>query len=137
MIESIREKNESFKDLRLRLRQNSRQSLIELDNILSSVQDKKAFVFLMDAYETEKEITREILEQMLETSISINADIISVLEGSEKMKISDIFNEIFSGRNAKSLILAAIVIGVLISVASNEELANKLIDATISVKESK
>lgn len=137
MIESIREKNESFKDLRLRLRQNSRQSLIELDNILSSVQDKKAFVFLMDAYETEKEITREILEQMLETSLSINADIISVLEGSEKMKISDIFNEIFSGRNAKSLILAAIVIGVLISVASNEELANKLIDATISVKESK
>jgi hypothetical protein len=137
IVQSIKDKNENFKVLRLKLRQTSRQSLIELDNILSTVQDKKAFVFLMDAYETEKEITREILEQMLETSISINADIIEALEESDKNQIMDFMNSVFTGQNIKSLIIAAIVFGVLISIATHSDIASKIVDVVIpSPKES-
>lgn len=132
MTENIRIRNENFRELKLRLRRNPRQSLVELDNILSNVQDKRAFVFLMDAYETEKEITRDIIEEMLENTIHINVDLIEILESQNK-SISDIFADIFSAKNIKSLLIASIVLGLLISIATNETVAIKIFD-TISEK---
>ena len=132
MTENIRIRNENFRELKLRLRRNPRQSLVELDNILSNVQDKRAFVFLMDAYETEKEITRDIIEEMLENTIHINVDLIEILESQNK-SLSDIFADIFSAKNIKSLLIASIVLGLLISIATNETVAIKIFD-TISEK---
>lgn len=132
MTENIRIRNENFRELKLRLRRNPRQSLVELDNILSNVQDKRAFVFLMDAYETEKEITRDIIEEMLENTIHINVDLIEIL-ASQNKNISDIFADIFSAKNIKSLLIASIVLGLLISIATNETVAIKIFD-TISEK---
>jgi ribosomal protein L4 len=127
MTENIRIRNENFRELKLRLRRNPRQSLVELDNILSNVQDKKAFVFLMDSYETEKEITRDILEQMLENTIHINSDLIDILESKNK-NIGEMFLEVFNIKNIKSLLIAAIVLGLLVSIATNENVAMKIFD---------
>jgi hypothetical protein len=127
MTENIRIRNENFRELKLRLRRNPRQSLVELDNILSNVQDKKAFVFLMDSYETEKEITRDILEQMLENTIHINSDLIDILDSKNK-NIAEMFLEVFNIKNIKSLLIAAIVLGLLVSIATNENVAIKIFD---------
>jgi hypothetical protein len=127
MLSSIKNKNEAFKELKLRLKNNPRQSLIELDNILSTTKDKKAFVFLMDSYETEKEITREIIESMLENTIAINIDIIDMFEQNSN-NFSKIIVKVFAIENLKSLLIAAIVIGLTISISTNENIAIKVID---------
>jgi hypothetical protein len=125
----MQRKNENFKELKLKLKQSPKQSFIEIDQILSNVQDKKAFVFLMDSHETEKEITREILESMLEHIIELNSEYIDVFkrinmgEGDES-----VITTLFQPKNAKSLIIAAIVIGLVLSVAFNESVAIKIID---------
>ena len=135
-VEAIRIKNDAFRELKLRLRHNPRQSYIEIDNLLSNVQDKKAFIFLMDAYETEKEITREILEHMLDATVSINSEIIHALEEANKMKIDipGLLSEIFNPKNLKALIIAAVIIGILISVSTNENVAIKIVDSVVSGK---
>ena len=135
-VEAIRIKNDAFRELKLRLRHNQRQSYIEIDNLLSNVQDKKAFIFLMDAYETEKEITREILEHMLDATVSINSEIIHALEEANKMKIDipGLLSEIFNPKNLKALIIAAVIIGILISVSTNENVAIKIVDSVVSGK---
>lgn len=132
MIERIRTKNENFKELKLKLKQSTRQSFIELDNILSNVQDKKAFIFLMDSHSTEKEITREILEGLLENIIEMNSDYIEFIKIVESNKdgssVAEIIYNVFSPKNAKTLIIVAITLGLVLSVAFNENVAIKIID---------
>lgn len=126
MIERIRNKNENFRQLKLKLKQAPRQSFIEIDNILSNVQDKKAFVFLMDSHETEKEITREILEGMLDTIIDLNTDYADFIKSKE-----DDVVKAFNPKNTKAIILASIAIGIVLAIAFNENIATKLINTVI------
>lgn len=137
MTHNIKIKNEAFKELKLRLRTDNRQSFLEIDNILSSVQDRKAFVYLMDAYETEKELTREIIDQMLDNTIDINNSIIDLLEDKSKIKLEETLNTVFTPKNIKSLIIAAVVIGIIVSIATNDNVALKIIDSAIQTQEKK
>jgi len=127
----LKEKNESFRTLKLRLKQSQKFSYIEIDNILSNVQDKKAFVFLMDSHETEKEITREILEGLLENIIELNSEYCEVIEsilGNKKSNAHDMVTNLFQPKNLKSLIIAAVTIGLILAVAFSENVAIKVID---------
>jgi hypothetical protein len=130
VVDILKEKNRNFKDLKLMLKHNPRQSFIEIDTILSTVQDKKAFIFLMDAYETEKEITRELIEQLLEYQHSMNNDMISFIELLDPTP--SVFRQniisIFDTKNLKPLIIGAIVVGLLFSITFNESVALKIVD---------
>lgn len=134
-VSEMRTKNESFKELKLKLKHSPKQTFIEIDNILSSVQDKKAFVFLMDAHETEKEITREILESLIEKTMEFNDDFLDIIEITGKtFDLKSLVLDLFAPKNIKSLLIAAVVIGVLISIATNESVAVRIIDYVVPPK---
>jgi len=127
-LKDLKEKNNQIKELKLILKQSPRQTLIQIENILNDVQDKKSFIFLLDAHETEKEITRELLEDLIEKSTELNDEIIEVLEKKYSGTISGFINQVFAPENFKSLVIGAIVIGLLISIATNDDISLKILN---------
>lgn len=129
MTSEIRKKNDNFKILKSQLKITPK-SFIEMDNIFSNTKDKKAFIYLFDSIETEKEITREILEGLIENIIEINTDYINILEtnSTNNLDIMKIINNIFRVENAKGLIILALTLGIFITVINSEPLANKALD---------
>jgi hypothetical protein len=128
MTEKLKEKNSTLKDLKIRLKNNNRYTYIEFEEILNTVQDRKAFIFLMDAYDTEREITREVLESLIEKTMEINSDFIDAFEAGMSSSNIDKLLTLFNVKNIKTLIIFAVVVGVIISVATNENVAIRLID---------
>lgn len=128
-MKDLKEKNNQIKELKLILKQTPRQTLIQIENILSDVQDKKSFIFLLDAHETEKEITRELLEELIEKSTELNDEIIEALEKKYSGSIGSFINQVFSPENFKSLVIASIVLGILLSIATNEDISLKVLNA--------
>ena len=127
-MQDLKEKNNQIKELKLILKQSPRQTLIQIENILSDVQDKKSFIFLLDAQETEKEITRELLEDLIEKSTELNDEIIEALEKKYSGTISGFINQVFAPENFKSLVIGAIVIGLIISIATNDDISLKILN---------
>jgi hypothetical protein len=127
-MEILKVKNENIKDLKLTLKQYPKQTILQLENILSNVQDRKAFVFLLDAHETEKDITREILEQLIDCTVDINTEFISQLEDLSKTHKPFDLASIFSTENWKSLVIITVIAGVVASMALNENVAIKVLD---------
>jgi len=127
-MQDLKEKNNQIKELKLILKQSPRQTLIQIENILSDVQDKKSFIFLLDAHETEKEITRELLEDLIEKSTELNDEIIEALEKKYSGTISGFINQVFAPENFKSLVIGAIVIGLIISIATNDDISLKILN---------
>lgn len=139
-MEDIREKNEQFKEIKAKLRQTPRQSYAELEDLLSDVQDRRAIIFLLDAHETEKEITRDILESLIEKTMDINYDIIEKIENiisdhAESPSVITKIDDFFTLDNAKVIVMMIAGIGLVISIATNEKVANKLIDAIFSTEQ--
>ena len=127
-MKDLKEKNNQIKELKLILKQSPRQTLIQIENILNDVQDKKSFIFLLDAHETEKEITRELLEDLIEKSTELNDEIIEVLEKKYSGTIASFINQVFTPDNFKSLVIGAIVLGILISIATNDDVSLKVLN---------
>ena len=127
-MQDLKEKNNQIKELKLILKQSPRQTLIQIENILSDVQDKKSFIFLLDAQETEKEITRELLEDLIEKSTELNDEIIELLEKKYSGNISGFINQVFAPANFRSLVIGAIVIGLIISIATNDDISLKILN---------
>ena len=127
-MQDLKEKNNQIKELKLILKQSPRQTLIQIENILSDVQDKKSFIFLLDAQETEKEITRELLEDLIEKSTELNDEIIEALEKKYSGNISGFINQVFAPANFRSLVIGAIVIGLIISIATNDDISLKILN---------
>ena len=126
-MKKLKEKNAFIKTLRLRLRQApGRSSISELDDILSSITDKKAFILLMDAFETEKEITRELLEQLIDHSFEMNEEIIDYLEN--EINLAKGFADVFAIKNIKSILIFAVALGIILSIASHPQIAAKLLN---------
>lgn len=141
----IRAKNESIKGLKQILKQSPKQSLLELDNILSNVQDRKAFIFLLDLHETEKEIARELLEEFIDVTFDINNDIIDKLFELSEVQVAiknednlvDKFFIFFSFKNIKGLLVFSLVMGIVLSITLNNDVAIKLINAVTTVTSDK
>jgi len=127
-LKDLKEKNNQIKELKLILKQSPRQTLIQIENILNDVQDKKSFIFLLDAQETEKEITRELLEDLIEKSTELNDEIIEALEKKYSGNISGFINQVFAPANFRSLVIGAIVIGLIISIATNDDISLKILN---------
>lgn len=130
MFEELNIKNASIKDLKLRLKQTSaRQSVLEIDSILSNITDKKAFILLLDMYETEKEITRDLLESLIDHSYELNSDIIFHME--YNMGFTKELAKFFEFGNFKSVIMLALAIGIILSIIFNPSIIEKIIDTSI------
>jgi hypothetical protein len=133
MIVEMKNKNNNIKTLRQKLRQTpNRTSMLELDLMLASIADRKAFILLLDTFETEKEITRDLLEALIDHSFDMNSDIIDYLEN--EITLSKGFTDMFTTKNIKSIVLLAIAIGIVIAVASNDKLASFAVNSALETK---
>lgn len=134
-METLKGKNETIKSLKQALRQYPRQSVMELDNILSDVKDKQSFIFLLDSHETEKEITRDILERFIDYTVDMNEEFIDFLE--KNHSIGMWFDKFFSLSNWKGIIILVLSIGMILSITFNKEVAIKALDIFSSKVSSK
>lgn len=129
----LKAKNENIKELKHKLRQSpARQSILEIDTLLIDVSDRRAFILLLDMYETEKEITRELLEGLIDHSFDINHGIIDRIEHINNSNMVKQLLEFFSIENIKSIILLALAIGLALSIAFNNNVAPKVVDSLMS-----
>lgn len=127
-MNTLTEKNNQIKDLKKIFRQYNKKTIIQIENILENIEDRKSFIYLLDIHETEKEITREIIENLIDKTVEINSELIDIIEKKYNSDISSILNEIFSPKNFKSLMIAAVVLGVLFSIATNDIVSLKVLD---------
>jgi hypothetical protein len=127
-LNTLTEKNNQIKDLKKIFRQYNKKTIIQIENILENIEDRKSFIYLLDIHETEKEITREIIENLIDKTVEINSELIDIIEKKYNSDISSILNEIFSPKNFKSLMIAAVVLGVLFSIATNDIVSLKVLD---------
>lgn len=125
-ISSLRQQNDTIKELRRRIKQTNTRSVLELEEILSSVADRKAFILLLDSFETEKTITRDLLENLIDHTFEMNSEILNYMEN--EIDFSKTFTDIFSLTNIKSIIIFAIGIGIVISLSVNGELTARALN---------
>lgn len=126
MLVDLKAKNDAIRELQERIRQSTaRTSRLEVEEMLVAVADRKAFVLLLDMYETEKEITRELLEDFMEHSYDMNNGIFMYIEQSGSL------SRIFRVENIKAIVIASVALGLVFAIATNESLAGKLIDTVI------
>jgi hypothetical protein len=132
---SLREKNDAIKELRNKLKDTaSRASTwMELDNALAGVADRKAFILLLDMYETEKELSREFFEELIDKSVDVNNHIFLYMENNSD--VGNMFAKVFSVGNIKSVLIFAVAVGVVIAIATNDAVAPAIVDKVIEKKE--
>lgn len=133
MKEKLTARNAEIKNLKVVLRssQTSRyHSVIQLDNVLSSTTDRKAFIYLLDMFDTEKELTKELLEDLIDHTVEFNELLIEIIridlvKGHEGL--SDKLLQFFQVKNLKNIIVLAIFIGLVISVSNSEDLSANIL----------
>lgn len=136
MLKDLRDKNTKIKEIKGKLKQtNAKTSASELDAILSSLVDKKAFLILLDAFETEKEIYRDIFESLIEHSFEINECVIDYLENG--IDLSKGVTDLFQFSNIKAVLLIAVSIGIVIAIVSNSELVLKIAGNSLPAPQTK
>jgi len=133
MLNDLKQKNNSIKELRLKLKQTNTRSILELEEILASVADRKAFILLLDSFETEKSITRDLLESLIDQTYELNSGMIDYMEN--EIDFSKAFTDIFKVENIKSIVVFAIATGLIIAIITNDELASKIVGAVIKTEE--
>jgi len=133
MLNDLKQKNNSIKELRLKLKQTNTRSILELEEILASVADRKAFILLLDSFETEKSITRDLLESLIDQTYELNSGMIDYMEN--EINFSKAFTDIFKIENIKSIVVFAIATGLIIAIITNDELASKIVGAVIKTEE--
>jgi hypothetical protein len=127
MIDELKQKNSQFKELNKKLKQTPQRTILELEETLASVADRKAFILLLDSFETEKSITRDLLENLIDQSYEINDSVIYYLEN--EIDFSKGFSDIFSIKNIKSILIFAIGAGIVISIVMKDGVGQTLLNA--------
>jgi hypothetical protein len=127
MINELKQKNSQFRELNKKLKQAPQRTILELEDTLASVADRKAFILLLDSFETEKAITRDLLENLIDQSYEINDSVIYYLEN--EIDFSKGFTDIFSVKNIKSIVIFAIGAGIVISIVMKDGFGQTLLNA--------
>ena len=127
MIDELKQKNTQFRELNKKLKQTPQRTILELEETLASVADRKAFILLLDSFETEKAITRDLLENLIDKSYEINDSVIYYLEN--EIDFSKGFTDIFSVKNIKSILIFAIGAGIVISIVMKDGFGQTLLNA--------
>lgn len=130
MLVDLKTKNNSIRELQERIRQSTgRTSRLEVEEMLVAVADRKAFVLLLDMYETEKEITRELLEDFMEHSYEMNNGIFMYME--RRNDLSEVLERIFNIKNIKAIVIASVALGIVFAISTNESMAKVLVESLI------
>jgi type I site-specific restriction endonuclease len=132
IVDDLKNKNNQIKELRKKLKQSPQRSILELEDILSSVADRKAFILLLDSFETEKSITRDLLESLIDQTYELNYRMIDYMENDFDMSKS--FTDLFNTKNIKSILIFAIGAGIIISIVTQDGLAKSIIGALIPIE---
>jgi hypothetical protein len=127
MIDELKQKNTQFRELNKKLKQTPQRTILELEETLASVADRKAFILLLDSFETEKSITRDLLENLIDQSYEINDSVIYYLEN--EIDFSKGFSDIFSIKNIKSIVIFAIGAGIVISIVMKDGFGQTLLNS--------
>ena len=128
-MERLKEINENIKNLRVVLKGKSKSSVIELSKILSDIQDARAFIYLLDKIDTERELTTETLENLIENTHIFNNMVIEQIKiiSEEKEELSTV-DRIFTWNNVKILVIIAVILGLFVSISTNDKLAESILD---------
>ena len=127
-MDILLERNKVIHELRAKVKRSTSSSLLELSNMLNDSKDSRALVFLIDKINTDKEINKEILEDILDSMYEFNEEIIFLLEKKDLK-----FPKIFTFENIKILLLISVLIGVIFGVAGSDAVLLKIL-ALLGVK---
>lgn len=133
-MESVKKRNEYFKTIKKQLKERgTKHSLIQLDAVLKDSDiDRRAFVFLLDIYDTEREISKELFEDFIDATYDFNEELMEFLKEERKKGTGFNIFEYFDTKNLKGILIMALSIGIVIGVASHPEIITGLVK-TISV----
>lgn len=119
-MKNLSDINSSIRDLRIILRNsNERQSAFELSEIIKDTTDARAFIFLLDRFDTDKELTRETIEDLIEHTYNFNGLIIEHIQKIQSKETFDI-DRFITFKNLKILLLIALFLGVTWGVANSK-----------------
>lgn len=117
--------NSSINELRIILRNsNERQSAYELNEIIKDTKDARSFIFLLDRFDTDKEITRETIEDLIECTYDFNSLVIEHIDKLHSTTKKSNFNidGILTWKSFKLALAAAILVGVINGVSNSDRL---------------
>lgn len=113
--------NSNIKNLRLVLKNsNDRQTAFELNEIISNTKDARAFIFLLDRFDTDKELTRETIEDLIEHTYDFNDLVIEHIAKSEDNVLC--IEKFLNWKTFKIVIAGAVFIGVIMGVSKSDKL---------------
>lgn len=116
----LKDVNNNIKNLRLALRDsNANTSILEITDILSSTEEARSFIYLLDKIDTERELTREILEELISNTHEFNELIIDDIIVIKNQKLINI-DKWINAKNLKVLIIVAVLIGIVMGISESE-----------------
>lgn len=126
-MERLKIINNDIKKLKLILRNsNVNSSILELTDILSSTEEARSFIYLLDKIDTDKELTREILEDLIEYTHEFNSQIILHMELENSRKILS-FDRWINFSNFKTLVILSVMAGIILGISGSDSLITMIL----------
>lgn len=126
-MERLKIINNDIKKLKLILRNsNVNSSILELTDILSSTEEARSFIYLLDKIDTDKELTREILEDLIEYTHEFNSQIILHMELENSRKILS-FDRWINFSNFKTLVILSVMSGIILGISGSDSLITMIL----------
>jgi len=126
-MDKLKDINTSIDNLRVVLRSsNERATAYELNEIIKDTKDARSFIFLLDRFDTEKEITRETIEDLIECTYDFNGLVIEHIEKLNNCSgvkgVSFDIEKWLTWKHFKAAFFVAVFVGVISGVSHSEKL---------------
>ena len=126
-MEKLKTINTNINNLRIAHKHsNDRSSHFELNEIIKDTKDARAFIFLLDRFDTDKAITRETLEDLIENTYDFNDILIEFIYKKPKSKFN--IDNYVTFKNIKMALLGSIFIGVIYGVSQSDKLLTSVLN---------
>ena len=124
-MEDLKKYNEKLNEIKIGVKKISTSgSLLEFIDLIEDDTNKRLYIFLLDRIDTDKEITLELIEDVVEYAHSFNHEVIKKFENSGIKKIK-------SALTVKNVLLFSVSIGIAIGlifgISSNDVLIEKIL----------
>lgn len=126
-MNKLSEINSNIKDLRIVLKSsNDRQSVYEISEIIKDAKDARAFIFLLDRFDTERELTRETVEELIEHTYDFNKLVIEHISKIQDTDKNSILEKL-DIKLIKAVLIVSISLGVVYGVSNSEILLRSVL----------
>jgi len=128
-MENIKKKNEQFKIIKRQLKERgTKHTLTQLDLVLKESDiNRKAFVFLLDVFDTEREISKELFEDFIDSTYDFNEELIEFLKDEQSKGHQLNIFQYFDTKNLKAIIIMAVSLGIVLGVAANPAIISGIV----------